>query len=289
MIIKLFKLFESRTSEITDDEFRNIMKSDCKDFIKNPCLLQRTKKKLTSRFSFIDPSKFTRSAFKDEGVGVLSNHHLLLMDNLPSWQDFPRRSKSIIGNTNEHYGSEYGTHRYLVIPFDGAKFGLAPSEDLWTSYSDINSELSISFDDTFSKMMKRNEISDNSYEEMMHDMQNMYDEFIYKSLDVDSITQILLKRLYILFEEFRKTGYTDIEKALSDYLAPSEFNHEREKYRYAEKKDGFKIVYYDYIVKIEEYKKFEFWTESPCLLYYLGTGNINISAEFEKFLKDFIR
>ena len=45
MIIKYFKLFETRTTELSDSEFRDILKTNCKEFINNPMLLQRTKRK----------------------------------------------------------------------------------------------------------------------------------------------------------------------------------------------------------------------------------------------------
>jgi hypothetical protein len=52
-------------------------------------------------------------------AGVSSRHHTLLMENLPSWNKFPKRSKSIIGSTGVSK-VHVCKHSYFVIPFDGA-------------------------------------------------------------------------------------------------------------------------------------------------------------------------
>ena len=43
MRIKLFKLFEGRSFELTEQDFIDLLNKNCKDFIKNPTILQRIK------------------------------------------------------------------------------------------------------------------------------------------------------------------------------------------------------------------------------------------------------
>lgn len=42
-MIKLFKLFETRTAGLSEEEFRELLKTNCKEYINNPKLLQRNK------------------------------------------------------------------------------------------------------------------------------------------------------------------------------------------------------------------------------------------------------
>jgi hypothetical protein len=294
MIIKSFKIFESRSTELSEDEFRKILKSECKDFIKNPMILQRSKKKPSSQYSFIDPSKFIRTQLKDETVGVQTQHHLLLMENLPSWNKFPLRSKSIIGVTNESTNTSYGLHRYLVIPFDGAKFGVAPGEDLWTSEcklivqtDDIYKEsgyLGFAFDDRFSDFLKHNSISDNSYYSMMRDLQTKLEDtvvdFKYKYYD-HGRDVINMQNLMSLF---KTNGFNDVESAFDNYFAPDKFKS----YRLS----GFKIMDYNNLSQYSINDNLEFWTESPCLIYYLeklsGFGSESLEEKWNIFLEKFI-
>lgn len=84
-MIKMFKLFETRSADLSEVEFKKLLFENCKDFINNPKLLQRNKIRNDGDFSFINPSVNTRVALKDLDAGVFSEHNSLLMDNLPSW------------------------------------------------------------------------------------------------------------------------------------------------------------------------------------------------------------
>jgi hypothetical protein len=72
-IIKYFKLFESRSSELSKIEFEKILKDNCKDFINNPKLLQRDKQDSILN-TYINPKKFTREPLMmSDGDVVFSN------------------------------------------------------------------------------------------------------------------------------------------------------------------------------------------------------------------------
>jgi hypothetical protein len=275
-------MFESRTSELSESEFRKILNEKCKDFTKNPKLLQRSKKRPSSKFTYIDPKQSERVPGGDTAVG--SKHHLLLMDNLPSWSGFPRRSRSIIGVTAEDPRTLFGKERFLVIPFDGAKFGVAPSCDLWSCQVNIPSSVPssmniISFDETFSQMLRVNKISDKSYSQMIMDLQKLYDSETSKSWK-DST------RLGNLFSKIRENRFDIIEDGLSDFLSP-------EKFKGSDIDDmiGFNIMNYLDLTKLSDYDFYEFWTESECLLFNLGDlrSGSEIVNLYDKFIYDFIK
>ena len=94
--IQYFKLFESRTAELSEEEFFKILKEKCRDWISDPVYLQRAKNRLDGEFTYINPKIHFREPFIDKDSGVSSKHHTLLMDNLPSWEGFCKRSESII-------------------------------------------------------------------------------------------------------------------------------------------------------------------------------------------------
>jgi hypothetical protein len=62
------------------------------------------------------------------------NYYTLLFDNLPSWQEYPKRSRSLICSTSYSWAKGYGSQTYLILPFDGAKFGVCPEKDIWFSF-----------------------------------------------------------------------------------------------------------------------------------------------------------
>lgn len=271
-IIKHFKLFESRTSELSEQEFFKILKDNCKEFIKNPKLLQRDKKSMDSEYSYINPKNFERDPLMDNSgnsAGVSSKHHTLLMDNLPSWSKFPKRSKSIIGSVNINESTCFGNYTYIVIPFDNAQFALTPGSDLWDCHADLHNNYSeyneeYTFDNVFSEAFKSAKISDNSYSEMIKDLQNLYSKWLEdKDYYINGERRIPLK-IRVIFSNMKDDNINDVEMALNKYLDYKNFTNSKD--------NRFEIVNYN---QLSNYEFREFWTESECLLFYIGNSSIN--------------
>jgi hypothetical protein len=297
-------MFESRTSELTEEEFRKILHTKCKDFVKSPKLLQRSKTSESSEFSYINPKSFDRSPLKKSDKftdGVESRHHTLLMDNLPSWKDFPKRSQSVIGLTSEDPRVIFGFHRYLIIPFDGARFGVAPSSDLWgckvniTDYRPLTTDPTFSFNDFFSEMMVMNKVSDNSYSEMMSDLQELYKEFksllVYPRPDssgihiADTKSTDWIIHLIPLFKKFHHSKFESVEEGFNHFFAPNRF-----KGTDLDEQEGFQVMDWKYLSSLGNYETYEFWTDSECLLWYIGKTEkgSDIEEAYQSFISDFI-
>jgi hypothetical protein len=297
-------MFESRTSELSEDEFRKILHTKCKDFVKSPKLLQRSKTSESSEFSYINPKSFDRSPLKKSDKftdGVESRHHTLLMDNLPSWKDFPKRSQSVIGLTSEDTRVIFGFHRYLIIPFDGARFGVAPSSDLWgckvniTDYRPLTTDPTFSFNDFFSEMMVMNKVSDNSYSEMMSDLQELYKEFksllVYPRPDssgihiADTKSTDWIIHLIPLFKKFHHSKFESVEEGFNHFFAPNRF-----KGTDLDEQEGFQVMDWKYLSSLGNYETYEFWTDSECLLWYIGKTEkgSDIEEAYQSFISDFI-
>ena len=296
-------MFESRTSELTEDEFRRILHDKCKDYVSRPKLLQRSKERPSSKFTFIDPKQHERTPLKSGtlAAGVDTKHHILLMDNLPSWVEFPKRSQSIIGITMEDPRQLFGCERFLIIPFDGAKFGMAPSSDLWGCEVKLASSKykHFGFDNKLSVMFRVNNISDTSYPEMISDLQKLYESEIpqrksepfIKGIESSKVWDDLIAEpktmLDALFFQARKDGFDKIEDALDIFFAPSKF-----KGTSIDSMSGFNIMSYQSLKKLDSYDCYEFWTDSECLLFYLGRlthGGSEIEEAYQQFVNDFIK
>jgi len=308
MRFKLFKMFESRSSELSESEFRKVLHEKCKDFVKSPKLLQRSKTTQGPIFSYINPKSYDRSPLKKSDVfvdGVESKHHTLLMDNLPSWSKFPKRSQSVIGLTSADRRIIFGSHRYLIIPFDGAKFGVAPSSDLWgcnIKDKEIKSppewkgvwepSTSISFNDRFSSMMSENKISDTSYAEMINDIQKIYNVYLRSNeLFEEFEFKKTPNRIEILFYTFKKSGFIDVEDGFNHFFSPDRFVGTD-----CDDIEGFHVMrwienpYGGLSRSFSSIDSYEFWTDSECLLYYIGKSENEdqIKNSYESFISDFI-
>jgi hypothetical protein len=78
-------------------------------------------------FALVDPSKTER---RSENT---SNYYTLILDNIPSRKEFPKRSRSFIASTSYIIGRSYSLQRspIVLIPYDGVKIGVVHAEDIW--------------------------------------------------------------------------------------------------------------------------------------------------------------
>jgi len=91
-----------------------------------------------------------------------SNHYTVLLDNLPSWRNFPKRSRSLICATKKYIASGFGDV-FLVLPFDGAKIAVCPTTDIWAiKFEKLGTSLEI-----FNNIMSKYHISDYDYESVI--------------------------------------------------------------------------------------------------------------------------
>jgi len=259
-IIKKFKLFESRTAEITKEEFVRLVKENCQDFLTDPKYLQRMKGEFNGKYSYIDPKQHMRKPLMDEsGTGVVSAHHTLLMDNLPSWKGFPKRTESLIGSLKFNDDQAFGDMCYLVIPYDDANFGLAPSSDLWGSYCEVGN-MKYEFDNVFTERFTDLDVSEKSYGKMMKELQHYYEDYLIRERNKKYKRN--LSYIDNIFMNFSSDGIGSVEEGFDKYFAPQKFSS-----RTGEFAKEFKNVGYE---GLESTDKREFWTDSRCILVYLG-------------------
>ena len=128
-------LTESRSKSISKEKAFEWIKKNAKDALKKSMdgnyIYRGIERKDDALI--IDPKKSKRTS---RYVG--SNYYTMLIDNLPSWKQYPKRSQSIIGTTDrnkgESYSADIGTP-YIVFPKDGSKIAVAPKSDIFYSFS----------------------------------------------------------------------------------------------------------------------------------------------------------
>ena len=77
------------------------------------------------------------------------NYYTWIIDSSPDWEEYPKRSKSLICATDPWICENFGEQTYRVIPFNGAKIGKCTETDFWNAF-DLEEELgdsTISLDD----------------------------------------------------------------------------------------------------------------------------------------------
>ena len=70
---------------------------------------------------------------------ITENYITLLIDYiLPSWKNYPKRSKSLVCSSSKSISWGYGNKAYVVFPYNNAKIGVCSEVDLWESFIDLN-------------------------------------------------------------------------------------------------------------------------------------------------------
>jgi len=123
---------KSRTQSIDKDQAIELINKNCKaNFTKLSSRkrgIYRGIYPFKSAFGYVNTNKGTPR----KSANTL-NYITLLMDNLPSWKDYPERSRSIICSTEYDTSDAYG-NVYRVIPYNNANIGICPQYDIWDSF-----------------------------------------------------------------------------------------------------------------------------------------------------------
>lgn len=123
-----------RTRTITEDEAMNKLETNHRvaavSFQDRDKRIYRGLSKSHGEFAFVQPSQYNRKS-----ANTL-NAYTLLLDNLPEWKQYPKRSKSIIATTEYSRATDYGYGGsvYCVFPENNSKIGVCPSRDIWDSF-----------------------------------------------------------------------------------------------------------------------------------------------------------
>ncbi len=121
----------SRAEYITEQKVIEILKKDCMEYVHAnpiPVVFRGAPGSSDRGYKIIDPKQSTRISRNT------SNYYTWIIDNSPRWKQFPKRSNSLICTGDYWKARNYG-RTYMVMPIDGAKFGVCPDSDIWSSFA----------------------------------------------------------------------------------------------------------------------------------------------------------
>ncbi|MCK9416030.1 hypothetical protein M0Q97_05155, partial [Candidatus Dojkabacteria bacterium] len=227
----------------------------------NP-LVGRSIYELKSDYYLINPKKHDRKSANTR------NYYTYIIDNSKDWEEFPKRSKSLICSL---YFNREISNGFVVIPIEDGNFGVSNVLDFWAAFDKLHS-LNRNFDlPVFNLMLNqlyqvffKNELDDDSAEIFFEQISKLTDiisktsETDFKNLyfHVDNISYPQdVKLLFKYFKSNIDKGI-DCRKSMEILFNPKDNNITHMKYSQLK----------NYIVGREVWFREEVWTDSECLL-----------------------
>lgn len=179
------------------------------------------------------------------------NTYTLLFDNLPSWKDFPKRSKSLICSLMK---AKFPTGiEYKVYPYKGSVWGVCPNYDIWWSFPKI-----------------KKEIPHITLDILIYNLNLLYGDVNKDEILDDENYEILVEQLNSIKPKLEsyENPYAGLQNTI-DFLLKNEGTTVEILEKLLDPiENGFKVVKYEDLHKLilNELTDLEIWTESECVL-----------------------
>lgn len=255
-MIELKKLlFEGRTNSISEKEAKSVFKKNIESaWDWSNTFVFRGVDGFGGKYGFIEPSKHRRKS------NIAKNYYTLILDNSENWQKFPDRSRSIVCTTDKEQATAYGTP-YFVLPFDGAKLGVAPMSDIWQSF--MTKEFpyfKLSNFERYLEELKKYALGMGSERELS---QNSFKKL---KEEITLIDKKLKGGIGNNYEDLTRKGTYGFKKFVKNYLdSPYDNLFGYIEYILDPERNGFRMYEYTKGFKLPAGER-EIWTESPSLL-----------------------
>lgn len=255
MRFKTFLLEGWRSTVLEPEEAFKILKTKCSEAMSlDEPLVYRGMMVDGSKetFHLSKPSQFERTSANT------SNEYTVLIDNSSAWNDYPKRSRSLICGNIKNMGYAEGFGRLgMILPFNGAKFGVCPSKDFW-----------VGFKETFLKY-GLNDLDEFNY--ILRDLFKKVDiELDRKNKDYDKLVAALeAGEDWLRDNDEEETSYDDkqIKSLFKTVIDGSEYIVDFLHRILDPKKNNFEISDYLGLKKYQDIKR-EVWTDSDCIIIF---------------------
>ena len=244
MRLKQYLITEGRSKPINVDDANEYIQKKCSKFYygyKNNTLpyLYRGLNG-SSTHLIVDPTKHVRVSSQSN-----LNYTTLMVDNLKSWNKYPKRSQSLICSTSSNYSSQFGGYIYIVYPSDKCNLGICNNPDIWSSFQktlgvhngvpDLNKEIELMIrtvsnktpDTSFTEFKKMISLVDDKFNNMFKKIRSLDISDNRKQVRISSyfrnvLTKITTEPIFELWlnEEFRKGHDINIMKKLETIVTP---------------------------------------------------------------------
>lgn len=279
--IKLYEAFRPSggilpVRELRNEELKELVRENCNDFLEILKSVDYNLAGVKEKFLFRKSPDMGEMVYSNPGSAQheriapysnVGNYHNLILSNLESWKEYPKRNKSICTGKFSRIEIAHGNEIYLVIPYDTTKIGISSSMDMWWAFKSLTKHVKMSdvhggvsdtgkinewFKNIINVISKNtgDVISDVSWDSLKPYLDRKYNEFskakwsspgIYKSTQIPK---------YSYFPEYDRsqTLLNNLERVLDPNL------------------HGFSIGYMKDIPNIFKDKSVECWFQDDCLM-----------------------
>jgi hypothetical protein len=281
--IKFYEAFRESpgtlpTKEIDVNELKTLIHENCVDFLE---LLKSVNYDLVNskqNFLFRRSPDLGEMVYSNPGsagherispYSPIGNYHNLILSNLESWKEYPKRNKSICTGRFSRIEIAHGKFIYLVIPYDTTKIGVAPSMDMWYAFKKLTMfKVSTTGNPKFDyntpgllinwfkgiidvvETKVGHKISDTNWEELKPYLNQKYDEFAKKKYGQSRISKDTSEPKTIYFPNYDKN--LTLLEYLNKVLDPN--------------LNDFSIKYSKDLPQIFSNQSCECWIEDDCLM-----------------------
>jgi len=236
----IIKEHNGRSVELFLDDAIKIFKTKCSDYnIDNTTIYRGIRTSMRTPYLEVSPKKYKRSA------GYSNTTYLNFIDGSESWSSYPKRRESIICSTSDSTADAYGD-LYVVIPFNGAKFGVCPSDD---------------FQNSFDVFTRRFGLKIYQLDELFYDSGDGVYEYneIKQKIETGDYNKVTLSYSYKQYKSENEISDEDMFKEILECSSPE--------------KNGFNISSVSEIKEIPNKNENpsegnEVWTDFDCLLIH---------------------
>jgi hypothetical protein len=263
--------------ELEVEDFKKLLSENCTDFME---ILKSVDYNLVGekqKFLFRKSPDIGEMVYSNPGsagheriapYSPVGNYHNLIISNLESWKEYPKRNKSICTGRFSRIEIAHGKEIYLVIPYDKTRIGIAPSMDMWFAFKKLTkykvSTGNPKFDyetpgliiDWFKNIIEvvskkaGSQISDVSWTDLKTHLDQKYTEFAKVKYQSQPVSKKVEAPKYSYFPEYdrNQTLLNNLQRILDPNL------------------HGFSIGYMKDLPNIFKDKSVECWFSEDCLM-----------------------
>jgi len=226
--MKYMKFYENYTllnsygsKELTEDEFQNLLISNCKNYSKNSInKLYRgiDNSNLNSEYLYQNHRNIIRHSIENQNI------HVTLMSTMEQWENFPKYNQSIIGTFSTELARMYGK-LYEIIPYDNIQIGVCPSGSIWNSFGGFHNYSQIKMTNYFLNVWISN-LSDMNWQQIKKAILNIDIKKRLKELESNN-NIIDIKRFFNILYSYKKMNFytiqeDKIDQSIIDSLKPQD-------------------------------------------------------------------
>jgi len=126
--MRIFNLKEG-IEELDLESYKSLIEGDYSDAYK---LVQEGNVIYKGMYEIFQDQPYFFTRIKNRQSANVPNYYTLWINNHDDWARFPNRN--VIGTTSEKFAEPYGFFTLVILPKNGTKIGVCPSDDIWYSF-----------------------------------------------------------------------------------------------------------------------------------------------------------